>query len=336
MLVTYLRSSSFNCHETCPLSFFIEYNLGIRGKSNIKADMGTCVHKVMEVLAINKKGLQDKAKECEDDIYGKFKPTKKPNINKIIEKVYAHYSKAFSHHNWTEDEFAKVKLWVEKTLSFGDGAFDPLNQNIYSPEMEFDIAIDEPWSNGEYFIKGTMDLVVAHGDGLYEIVDYKTGRRLNWGTGEEKTFEKLQQDPQLKLYHYAATKLIPDAKEIMVTIYFINDGGPFTMSFGPAELESTVEMLRQKFEEIKATKLPKQNKSWKCSKLCNAGKTTFENTHVAPIIEGRNGKTTPQGQIMTKCEQTYYAIQKYGIDFVQENYKMPNHNVGFYKAPGSV
>lgn len=39
----------------CEQQFFIEYVLGWRGPSNQKADKGTIVHKVLEILAIIKK-----------------------------------------------------------------------------------------------------------------------------------------------------------------------------------------------------------------------------------------------------------------------------------------
>ena len=46
---------------------------------------------------------------------------------------------------------------------------------------------------------------------------------LNWATGEEKTQEKLEIDPQLMIYYYAVNKLYPEIDNCIVTIYFIND-----------------------------------------------------------------------------------------------------------------
>src|SRR5690606_34355557 len=63
------------------------------------------------------------------------------------------------------------------------------------------------------------------------IPTHNTGRRLNWATGEEKTHEKLKDDPQLRIYHYAVSHLYPDIENIYITINFINDGGAFTICF---------------------------------------------------------------------------------------------------------
>jgi hypothetical protein len=59
------------------------------------------------------------------------------------------------------------------------------------------------------FHKGTSDQSSIHGHPRIEVIDWKTGRRLDWATGEEKTYEKLCSDPQLLLYNYAISKLIP-------------------------------------------------------------------------------------------------------------------------------
>ena len=77
-------------------------------------------------------------------------------------------------------------------------------------------------------------------------------------------------------------------------------------------------------------------KSWKCSKLCHQGKSTFEDTSVDPIVEERMSQSYRYGQYMTKCEQTNYMINKYGIEWTTENLMHPEHVTGKYKAPGSV
>ena len=349
MIATFFRSSSFNCHEMCPMQYFIEYNLGWRMPANIKADMGTIVHKVLEILAIYKKSQQDGLDYFEDvEIYGNRKPkNNKIDVDKLISKVYIYYTKKLNHHVWTEEHFDTIKSWVWKALTFNNGMFDPRKLLIKHPEMEFNFDINEPWAKysyshqgsiieGNLALKGTIDLIVEHAPGYYEIIDWKTGKRYDWAKDEEKSHEKLNKDPQLMLYHYAACKILPDVQQVMVTINFINDGGPFTVSFDNETIIKTEKMLRDKFEKIKQTQIPQLNRSWKCTKLCAAGKNTFEGTSIKPIVEGRVGKTTSQYSIMSRCEQTLYQIEKRGIDWVQENMMEPNHQIGYYKSPGSV
>lgn len=330
----------------CEQQYFFEYVLGWRGPSNKKADKGTIVHKVLEILAIIKQAKQDKKKTIDDDVVGKLSVAKY-NLDTIIEKVYQFYTTQFAHHEWEKKDYKDCYNWVYKAINYANGMFDPRNRTIVCPEQRFDIEIKKPWAaykydiNGEIMegnlaIKGTIDLITQVDDSTYEIIDWKTGRRLDWATGTEKTQAKLEVDPQLRIYHYAIKHLYPDIENIIVTIDFINDGGPFSVCFGPNDIKATESMLRDKFEYIKKTRKPRLNKTWMCNKLCHFGKTTFDNTHITPIKEYRDNQLTPHNQTMTKCEQVRHDIELKGINEVVDEYTMPGYSVGNYKAPGSV
>jgi hypothetical protein len=330
----------------CEQQYFLEYVLGWRGPSGQKADKGTIVHKVLEILAVIKQAQQNNESKIIDDIIGDV-DTKKYNLNTIIEKVYKHYTEANSHHKWAPKDYKDCHAWVYKAIEFNDGMFDPRNRNILCPERHFDFCINKKWAEysyetpdgtikGNLALKGTIDLVTLASPNTIEIIDWKTGRRLDWATGEEKTQEKLENDPQLRIYHYAISHLYPDIEHIIFSIYFINDGGPFSICFDKSDLPKTEEMLRRKFDIIKNVKRPKLNKSWMCSKLCHFGKTTFNNTAIEPLTEYRLGQSCSEGTTMTKCEQVKHDIELHGMNHVVESYKHPNHSFGSYKAPGST
>lgn len=346
MIVTYFRSSSYNTHSLCEQQFFLEYVLGWRGPSGFKAIKGTIFHKVLEILAVIKKAQQDTITEIDDDIIGKIN-IKQYNLDSIIEKIYNHYSINNSHHKWTQKDYKDCHSWVYKAIEFNNGMFDPRNCDIVQPEQHFDITIKKPWSaysydtpdgklEGYLGLKGTIDLITRVDNKTFEIVDYKTGKRLDWATGQEKTQEKLENDSQLRIYHYAVSSLYPEIEYIIFTIYFINDGGPFSICFDKSDLIKTEDMLRKKFEIVKNTRRPHLNKSWMCSKLCHFGKTTFEGTPMEPMVEYRDGQVCNVGSTMTKCEQIKHDIELHDMDSVVNLYKHPDHTFGKYKAPGSV
>lgn len=212
--------------------------------------------------------------------------------------------------------------------------------------------VDPNWGNGQSDVRRiikitkvkkrqTQCIMVDSPDNTYLctknfIPTHNSGKRLDWATGQEKTQEKLEKDAQLRIYHYAVKKLYPHLDTVIFTIYYVNDGGPFSMVFHDSDLKDTEDMLRQKFEVIKNTRKPRLNRSWMCSKLCSFGKTTFENTHIQPIEEYRDGQVCKQGSTMTKCEQVKHDLELYGIDATMGMYKHPNHTVGYYQAPGST
>jgi hypothetical protein len=330
----------------CEQQYYLEYVLGWRGPSNKKADKGTIVHKVLELLAMIKKAEQDKIESISDDIVGQIK-IKNYAIDKLFDKVYEYYTTNNAHHEWLAKDKKDCYDWVIKTITHNNGMFDPRNRNIVCPEQHFDITIKKPWAKYKYqtdegilegylAIKGTIDLITKVDDSFYEIIDWKTGKRLNWATGKEKTQECLENDPQLRIYHYAVSHLYPDVENIMVSINFINDGGPFSICFGKKDLITTELMLKDKFEIIKKSRRPNLRKTWMCSKLCHFGKTTFEDSHVVPHVEYRDNQVCKKDSFMTKCEQVKHDIDILGIDNVTSLYKQNNHSFGHYQAPGEI
>jgi len=330
----------------CPQQYMLEYVLGIRSPSNKKADKGTICHKVLEILAGIKLMEQNREKYFQDDILGQIN-IKNYNLDQIIKDIYSYYSGQFKHHIWENKDLKDCHKWVYKAIEEYNGAFDPRNRNIVQPEQHFDIVIEKPWAKYSYetkegllegylAIKGTIDLITKVDDNTYEIVDWKTGRRLDWATGEEKTLAKLQNDPQLRIYHYAVSMLYPNIDHIIVSINFINDGGAFSICYDKSDLLETENMIRKKFDAIKNTKVPHLNKSWKCNKLCHFGKTTFENSHIQPMVEYRDGQVCKIDSTMTKCEQVKHDIELKGMKVVVDEYTVPGYTIGKYKAPGSA
>lgn len=331
----------------CEQQYFLDYVLGYKSPSNKKADKGTIVHKVLEILAGIRQSEQNNSPNYIDDILGDIN-IYDYNLDHIVEKVYMYYTSQFKHHEWLPKDLKDAHLWVNKAITDHNGSFDPRSRHIVQPEQHFDIVIDKPWANYQYetkdgliegklAIKGTIDLITKVNDSTLEVIDWKTGKRLDWATGQEKTLEKLYVDPQLKIYHYALSKLYPQYDHIIMSINFINDGGAFSMCFDKSDLLATEDLIRQKFEQIKKCTKPKLNKTWKCTKLCYFGKNTFENhKNILPIIEYRDNQVCAKGSYMTMCEQIKHDTELNGMKNVVDTYTTDGYSVGKYKSPGSV
>jgi ATP-dependent helicase/DNAse subunit B len=339
MIVTYIRSSSYNNYSYCQMQYFITYVLGHQQTSGKKAELGTIVHKVMEVLAKLKKYQQDNPKKnkliIEDDAIGavaikKSELFQKDIVNTLLSKSFTFYTSG-SNHNFTKGDNENCLQLVWDTLNYNDGQFDPRYRNIVAAEPHFDIPIDEDWAHFEYeyngkvikgqlAIKGTIDLVTETSEGIIEVIDWKTGRRLDWATGEEKTYEKLCSDPQLLLYNYAISKLFPGYKQSIMSIFFIKDGGPFSMCFDESDQKRFLKMLKAKFEDIKNNQKPQpispNRENWKCTKLCHYCKTNWPGTDQNMCIYIENSLKS------NGMEQTIKDCSKQGFD------------IGYYSAPG--
>ncbi len=345
MLVTYVRSSSYNNWKYCEMQYFITYVLGHPSESGKKADMGTMVHKVMEVLAGLKKYHQDNPRarilRVDDDAIGKFKcPRTELNtddlVNKLIDLSIDAYE-AKSAHSFNQKDRAAIAETAWCFLTHGDSQFDPRKRNIHFPEPHFDIPIEEDWAKFEYekdgetvqgqlAIKGTIDLVTKINDDTIEVIDWKTGRRMDWATGEVKDYAKLENDAQLLLYYYAISKLYPEFPNRIMSIFFYKDKDgnpdptPFSICFGPEDEKKFLEMLKNRVSEIRQNMAPKpqdpSRKHWKCTALCHFYKTNWPNTNE------------------NMCMYIERQLKEKGMDQTVKECTRDGFDIGFYEAPG--
>lgn len=374
MIITYLRSSSYNNFDYCQMQYYMNYVLGLPRTSGKRADKGTVVHKVMECLAALKKEHQRLEKDkvsIQDDSLGlitvnwsdwlsprqlsnkeiddvnrtrinknNYKHDCKLNyghirygeklVNELILKSYEHYSSK-SSEEWTKADFKDCTNWVWMTLSYQGGAFDPRRRTIVDTEPHFDIQFSEDWANYEYnlpngkkingklSIKGTVDLITDLGDDTYEIIDWKTGQRKDWATDEKKDYKKLCTDAQLQIYYFAVKNKYPNAKHIIVSIFFVRDGGPYSLCFSENDIPMIKDKIKDRFLEIKNCNTPY---------MVDASQKDFRCTRICDYYKSKIGK-------QNTCKHINEQIQLIGIDAVTKKYTNPDFNVGYYESPGS-
>lgn len=336
MFITYFRSSSFNGWDVCQQQYFCTYVLGLYNPSGKAAEKGTIVHKVMECLGHGKLALQNGETEFIDDSLGTYKITKSilwdPEFfSRLLLDAYNYYSdKNKTVNTFIKRDFLDCEKWANTVPLQCGGAFDPRNRQILAVEPHFDIDIDEDWARydfempdgsrlkGNLAIKGTIDLVTLAKEDVVETIDWKTGRRINWANMEEKTYEKLSDDPQLSIYHYALQKLYPRYDHFAMTINYIKDGGPFTMFYGPEQNVETLRILRNRFEEIKRALRPRLRTGFFCSRVCYFGKTQH--------------KKDPSKTI---CKYIHDKIRKCGLTQTIRDETKEGFSLGFYQNPGT-
>lgn len=341
MITTYFRSSSMNNWKYCEMQYFITYVLGWQSPSGKKADLGTMTHAVFESLALCKKRLQmgEKGKlTAEHEQLGVIPFTAKglytdSFVDGLIDKSFAFYSENCQHNSFDEADRAFVAKMVWDTLAHNNGQFDPRNRKIIDTEPHFDIPITEDWAKftfdgpngpitGNLAIKGTIDLVTDAGNGIIEVVDWKTGQRLDWATGQKKDYDKLMKDTQLLLYHYAVKKLYPKYDNIIMSIFFCRDGGPFSLLYDEDDSKMFMDYMKSLFSEIIKNQSPKpiswDRKSFKCQKLCHFYKNNWEGTD-KPI-----------------CNFIEDQIHSIGMAQTVAKHSKPGFVIGTYKDPGAV
>jgi hypothetical protein len=313
VIITYLRSSSYNTFDFCQHKYYLDYCLDFRSPANKKAQKGTIVHKALEILAKLKLAKQEGKDNVYDEELNEHFNIGSCTPDIAIELVFWHY-RAKKEYEYEEKDLNDCKKWLSEALLWKNGMFSPLKMNILSPEQYFDFEIKQPWAfykytledgtklEGYLAIKGTLDLVVERDKNTIEVVDWKTGVRINWNTKKPKEYEDFYNDPQLLLYYYAAHKLYPKIKHIFLTIFWLQDGGPFTICFQPKDLKRTENLIKDRFISIKRTDKPKLiYPHFKCN-WCHFKKNSF------------NGPTNDYNESI--CKTVKDEVIELGIDKV--------------------
>jgi hypothetical protein len=257
----------------------------------------------------------------------------KEMLEEVFERAYDYYSS----DDWAPVDKKDCRNWSWMATEYKGGMFDPRRRTIVDVEPHFDFMIDKPWAkydwtlptgekiSGFLGIKGTIDLITTHPGGIIEVVDWKTGQRKDWAakikSEEVKTYKKLCKDFQLMLYYYAAKRLYPDAKQIIVSIMFVRDGGPYTICMDDDVVKKVEDRLCDRFQEISTCQLPAMQdatqRDFRCTRICDYYKMV-----------------APNGENM--CKFIHEEIQKRGLDEVTSKYTQKGHSVGTYQAPGEA
>lgn len=251
-------------------------------------------------------------------------------LEDIIARAVAYYSPK-SEEPFDGLDIKNITNWCWMPLDAYDGEYDPRKRNIHAPEKNFEFPIDKEWAYyhytlkgedliGQFAIKGTIDLITKIDDDTLEIVDWKTGQRLNWATGQTKTYDDLCKDKQLLLYYYAARRAFPEFKNIILTIYFVRDGGPYTVTFDDSDMDKMESILEKHFTYVQNCDKPRpinMNQSdFRCQKLCNYYKNNQPGTRE------------------NICRFMQNEIKKKGIEKVIDEHSSEGFELGSYASPG--
>jgi len=257
----------------------MEQVLEIPSKGGKKALLGTIVHHVLELMAKGSKVGRN---------FGII-----TDHVKLLEICWARYIKENPNFELKPADKKFCLKSIEKVLNT---SYDPRNLKVLHTEKQFKIPLTGGEFSYEYYdivkstvekgtheIRGTIDLITEVDKDTLEIVDWKTGSRKCWNSGELKEYEYLaDKDIQLRMYDLACSMIFPQYKHRLLTIHFINDGGPFTVSFDDNDRKETLDRIKNVFKSVKWNQLPtriketKADEKWKCKSVCYFGKTTTQ------------------------------------------------------------
>lgn len=228
-------------------------------------------------------------------------------VNGLTERSWIYFTQLYPDYDWQKADRRDLYNFVWMLLA----QVEIRKKKIIDVEKEFHLEINHPAAkleDGSYIkINGFIDLVTEPSPGVYEIMDWKTGQRKDFESGEIKDLPKLSKDLQLCIYRMAAKSLYPNIKHFLTTIVFIRDGGAFTPEPLPDSDDYTYNVITEHIQELRDCLVPKTlsdtREDFRCKYLCQASKAkTFHDK-------------------MCDCAFIKDRIQEEGMDKVVEKYK---------------
>ena len=321
MLIDKLSASSYKKWSFCQQAFYIENILQHRFPGGKAANLGSAVHTVLEILAQAKLAKQKNELIINTEL-GELNHNN-INIDSLIEQTYQLYSSKedLKHLNWIEKDYKDIKKYVYKAINHNNGYFNPLNRKIISTEQYINLKIQDSWAvlpdQSQFRITGFIDLITECNTNCLEITDYKSGNPNQDFLSGQKIDEKfLFNDIQLRLYHFACCELYGYDKNYLITLFYLQ-GGPITISFTSEDARETKDRIKKRFLEIFNSKIPKLNKSFKCTRFCDYGKNSPDQ---API-QFLDGQISSVGTKMCWCDYVKFETDRRGLQWVQDNLK---------------
>lgn len=206
-------------------------------------------------------------------------------------------------------DFKKCRIAIEKVLN--DPYYNPYKIKVIDSERWFALempgdewrCLDADGKEHQFTVRGYIDLVHEIDRETIEIVDWKTGSRKEFYTQKPIDEDVLIREFQPRLYHLAAYFLYPKYKNILITFYYTNDGGPITIALSQDDLSMTIASLHRFLTTVKRDTLMRRNRWWTC-KMCSFERNgiccrVWSDLHTmgSHYIEERYTKLTYKGQL---------------------------------------
>lgn len=272
-------ASKIKSFKMCEFKYALEYHFGLQMAKNFAAEQGSLIHSVFETFGKAIKSGQPRPTNWLDIVIksyhdGLWKLSKKaPDRAKDCENC-EHYNKGScfivgqditKFKGCPRDEFAECLKLIEGVI-YDKSPNNPLNKKIIDVENRFNITVGDE----NIPVNGIIDVVTEQDADTIEIWDYKTG-------SFQMSYDECKTDPQLLMYHLAGRKIYPQYKNILVTIFYLQDK-PMTFAFSEKDERGTTMALVHYWHKIRNNICPRRrcdrqdgtvNFDWKCKAMCS-------------------------------------------------------------------
>ncbi|MEW6188873.1 MAG: PD-(D/E)XK nuclease family protein [Actinomycetota bacterium] len=224
-----LSFSSITVYQNCPLSYKFQFIDKLPTKKTPLRSFGNSLHAALA------------------HFYNVPVP-KPPSLDKLLELL----SKVWEPEGYKDQ--SEESIYFEHAKEILTNFYYTNVKDFRIPaalEHKFQIELDGEDSE-KFILSGVIDRMDKLPEGGYEIIDYKTSRRL-------PPRSKIESDLQLSIYHLAAQEIWGIEPE-KLTLYFLIPNEKISTSRTREDVEETKDIIRQVMSHIKLGKFePREN-----------------------------------------------------------------------------
>jgi RecB family exonuclease len=213
-----LSFSSISSYQNCPLSYKFSYLDKLPRKRSPQLSFGSSIHTALAYL------------------YNVSLPKPPP-----LEDVLNHLEKVWERDGYQDE--TEEKLYLEDAKRILTNFYHTNVGDFRVPvalEQKFKVKMDG------YTLAGIIDKMDKLPGGGYEIIDYKTSRRL-------PPKSRVDEDLQLSIYHLAAQEVWGIEPE-KLTLYFVIPNQKMSTSRTKKDIEGIKEIIQETIEDIQSQK----------------------------------------------------------------------------------
>ena len=202
----HLSFSRLNRFERCPLSYRLHYIDKVESEPNIAMRFGKVIHAVLERLV--REALEDERTGPLSD-----------------DRALAIFREAWTAESLTGVDLFQEGIEILKGFVRDQGVLE--HRDILAVEKEFRLPV------GPFTLLGFIDRVDCVDNETIRIIDYKTNRQLY-------SRDDLDTNLQVSIYHAAARKMWPWAKNVKLTFWMLRHGVRQETMRTPEQIDSAL------------------------------------------------------------------------------------------------
>lgn len=214
--------SALATYQQCPQKYKYQEIDRIKAPKNKEAVFGTLVHEALKFMF------------SRDPLF--------PTLEEVLAKFREGLTQTHAIMNTDKERFRELgesmltKFWKKNP---------PWNFSIIDLESHFEIALPDIKYKETHILVGKIDRIDKTSEGDYEVIDYKTTRRL-------PSQKDVDENLQLSLYHLGILKRWPhlQPEHIKLSLYYLKAGEKLSTTRDQKALEKTEKEILDTIETI--------------------------------------------------------------------------------------